>query len=50
MGLYLFNERTFQIEHSENLALDKEGGAIWGSELSEQICKEDNNVLFHVSG
>lgn len=50
MGLHLFNERTFQIEHSENLALDKEGGAIWRSELSEQICKEENDVLFHISG
>ena len=46
MGLHLFNERTFQIEHSENLALDKEGGAIWGSELSEQICKEEMKFSF----
>ena len=50
MGLHLSNERTFEIEHSENLALEKEGGAIWGSELSSQICKEENEVLFHVRG
>lgn len=50
MGLHLSDERIFEIEHSENLALEKEGGAIWGSELSEQICKQENEDLFHVRG
>lgn len=49
MGLHLFNEELSRLNILRIWLWIKEGGAIWRSELSEQICKE-NDVLFHISG